>query len=79
MLIERLSAPQTLNNAVDDFFLWSKCATEKQEKEYLRLILGNRPLVVAFQIYSGSYHGWMLKNFHQRCDNKGPTICLFKI
>ena len=30
-------------------------------------------------IYSGSVHGWMAKDFHSRCDNKGPTISLFKI
>ena len=23
-------------------------------------------------------HGWKLIDFHSRCDDKGPTICLFK-
>ena len=30
-------------------------------------------------IYSGSAHGWLIKDFHERCDDKGPTISLFKI
>ena len=34
---------------------------------------------ITFLLYSGSEHGWHAKNFHDRCDNKGPTISLFKI
>lgn len=30
-------------------------------------------------LYSGSIHGWKYFDFHSRCDNKGPTICLFKV
>ncbi len=30
-------------------------------------------------LYRGSDHGWNFKDFHSRCDNKGPTISLFKI
>lgn len=30
-------------------------------------------------IYNGSAHGWKTKDFHSRCDDKGPTISLFKI
>ena len=30
-------------------------------------------------LYRGSEHGWKKKDFHDRCDNKGPTISLFKI
>ena len=30
-------------------------------------------------LYSASAHGWMGKDFHSRCDNKAPTISLFKI
>ena len=29
-------------------------------------------------LYRGSDNGWMLKDFHSRCDNKGPTVSLFK-
>jgi hypothetical protein len=56
----------------------SKCATEKQQKEYLMKLLGNKKLVTAL-LFRGSEHGWKAKDFHSRCDNKGPTISLFKV
>jgi hypothetical protein len=56
----------------------SKCATEKQQKEYLMKLLGNKKLVTAL-LFRGSEHGWKYKDFHSRCDNKGRTISLFKI
>ncbi len=30
-------------------------------------------------LYRASVDGWKYINFHSKCDNKGPTICLFKI
>jgi BTB/POZ domain-containing protein KCTD9 len=30
-------------------------------------------------LYRGSIHGWMKRDFHSRCDNKGPTISLLKV
>jgi hypothetical protein len=56
----------------------SKCATEKQQKEYLMKLLGNKMLVTAL-LFRGSEHGWKNKDFHSRCDKKGPTISLFKV
>ena len=56
----------------------SKCATEKKQKQYLLKILGNKK-ILAVLLYSGSIHGWMAEDFHSRCDNKGPTVSLFKI
>jgi hypothetical protein len=56
----------------------SLCATEKQQKEYLIKLLGNKKLVTAL-LFRGSEHGWMYKDFHSRCDKKGPTISLFKV
>jgi nitrite reductase/ring-hydroxylating ferredoxin subunit len=56
----------------------SKCATEKIQKQYLLKILGNKK-ILAVLLYSGSIHGWMYKDFHSRCDKKGPTVSLFKI
>ncbi len=29
-------------------------------------------------LYRGSENGWEPGYFHSMCDNKGPTICLFK-
>ena len=30
-------------------------------------------------LYRGSDHGRYADDFHDRCDNKGPTISLFKV
>jgi hypothetical protein len=56
----------------------SKCATEKEEKEYLQKLFGNKRFVT-YMLYRGSEHGWMYRDFHSRCDIKGPTISLFKV
>jgi hypothetical protein len=42
-------------------------------------MLGNNILFDTILLYRGSRDGWMYKNFHDRCDNKGPTICFFNI
>jgi hypothetical protein len=56
----------------------SNCATEKQQKEYLHKILGNKKLVTTL-LYRATDHGWEAEDFHSRCDAKGPTISLFKV
>ncbi len=63
---------------IDNFLANSKCATENQQKEYLRKLLGNKRFIT-YMLYRGSDHGWKYKDFHDRCDNKGPTISLFKV
>ena len=63
---------------INDFLPSSKCATEKQQKEYLHKLLGNKRFVTIL-LFCGSLHGWKAKDFHSRCDNKGPSISLFKI
>lgn len=63
---------------IDDFLLNSLCAIKKREKKYLYKLLGSKRLVTTL-LYCGSIHGWNAKEFHSRCDNKGPTISLFKV
>ena len=29
-------------------------------------------------LYRGSVDGWKPKDFHKRCDNKGPTLTIIK-
>jgi hypothetical protein len=49
------------------------------EKVYLKKeLLGNKNFITTL-IYSGSIHGWMLCNFHERCKGWGPTLSLFKV
>ena len=71
------SGPEILSSIIKEFLLGSKCATEDQEKAYLLELLGNKKLVTTL-LYRGSEHGWMAIDFHSRCENKGPTISLFK-
>ena len=72
------SGPEILASIIKEFLVDSKCATEDQEKAYLHELLGNKKLVTTL-LYRGSDHGWMFKDFHDRCDNKGPTVSLFKV
>ena len=63
---------------IENFLADSKCVTENQHKEYLLKLLGNKKFVT-YMLYRGSEHGWKYIDFHSRCDDKGPTISLFKI
>ena len=56
----------------------SKCAANTEEKKYQLKLLGNKEIVTIL-LYRGSDHGWTAKDFHLRCDHKGPIICLYKI
>jgi len=56
----------------------SKCATKKEEKIFLEKLFVNKRFVTIL-LFSGSLHGWSPDDFHSRCDNKGPTISLFKV
>lgn len=78
-----LSKPKQTDNEIialiiDEFLANSKCATEKEEKEYLQKLFGNKKFVT-YMLFRGSEHGWKAKDFHSRCDKKGPTISLFKV
>ncbi len=48
------------------------------QKLYLFNLLEKKRLVTVL-LFRGSFHGWNGTDFHSRCDNKGPTISLFKI
>ena len=62
----------------DEYLANSKCATDYKLKLYLLALLGNKK-VITYLLYRGSDHRWKAKDFHDRCDNQGPTISLFKI
>jgi len=72
------SATQVIASIIDKFLVNSKCVTEKQQKEYLMKLLRNKKFITAL-LFRGSEHGWTARDFHSRCDKKGPTISLFKI
>jgi hypothetical protein len=45
---------------------------------FLLNLLGNKPITLTL-LYSGHLHGWMHKDFHDRCDSKERTFSLFQI
>jgi TLD len=63
---------------IENFLADSKCVIENKQKEYLLKLLGNKKFLT-YMLYRGSEDGWKLIDFHSRCDDKGPTISLFKI
>jgi hypothetical protein len=63
---------------IEKFLENSKVATENHHKEYLHNLLGNKRFVT-YMLYRGSDHGWTGRKFHDRCDNEGSTISLYKV
>jgi hypothetical protein len=72
------SASDKLSAMIDNLLPNSFCTYNYEEKKFLHKLLGNKQLVTTL-LYSGSIHGWKAKDFHSRCDGKGPTISLFKV
>ena len=66
-----------MNEVFDELLMDSTC-TSKKEKEYLLKLLGNKRFFTHL-LLRASIHGWEYYDFHLRCDNKGPTISLFKV
>jgi hypothetical protein len=45
---------------------------------FLHKLLGKKAVKTTL-LYSGHLHGWLPKDFHDRCDKKGATLNLFQI
>ena len=58
----------------------SKCLSEDEvmKKQFIVGLLKDEQ-VEAKMMYQASKHGWMAKDFHDRCDFLGPTITLMKL
>jgi len=48
-----------------------------EDKEWLLTQLPKKVVTLTL-LFRGSTHGWSPKKFHELCDNKGPTITIFK-
>lgn len=69
----------TKTELVDDYFFQSsKCAADIKLRTYLFSLFEYKK-VKTILLYRASLNGWYPANFHQRCDNRGATVCLFKI
>ena len=44
----------------------------------LSQINGFRPQTKLKLLYRGSQHGWLIEDFHARCDNQGATLMLMR-
>ncbi len=53
----------------------SACKLKDEDILFLIGLFKNKDIEITF-LYRGSFHGWMWKHFHDKCDNKGPTISL---
>jgi hypothetical protein len=49
-----------------------------KEKKYLLNLFGNKQFITAL-LYKASDHGFTAREFHLRCDGKGPTITIIKV
>jgi hypothetical protein len=38
----------------------------------------NKKRFETYLLFRGSRDGWTAKDFHSRCDGKGPTVSLFR-
>ncbi len=64
---------------LDEFLINSLCAKKYKQKRFLLKLLNLKELVTTTLLYRASVDGWSCEDFHKRCDEKGPTICLFQI
>jgi len=39
---------------------------------------GKKEVTHVTRIYTASIDGWKTENFHNHCDNRGPTLCLIR-
>jgi hypothetical protein len=51
---------------------------DDKAKKYLLNLFGNKQFNTTL-LYKASEHGFTAKEFHNRCDGKGPTISIFKV
>ncbi len=75
---EPIVAVNKIKKSQQEMLQKSKCCTKIEEMNNLIKALGEKPFE-AKQLYQGSKDGFYKKDFHQLCDNKGPTITLMKV
>jgi hypothetical protein len=56
----------------------SECAIHPREKAYFKEIMTNKKFITVLK-YKCSTDGCSKYDFHRMCDDKGPTVSLFKI
>ncbi len=59
-------------------FIESNCNFGDSELEFFQRQMVGRLFTLEL-LYRGSRDGWFAEDFHRRCDDRGPTLSLFKI
>ncbi len=75
-LTEKLNQQESYNSS-DIFFKDSIILKSNKDKEKMLNFL-NKKIENSELIYRGTRDGDLAKNFHEKCDNKGPTLVLCK-
>ena len=70
------SAPAIDASMISKFLEKTQCKIDDKDKIYLLSLLGNKKIATTIR-YRGSENGWYYKDFHSRCDKRGPSMCLF--
>ena len=64
-------------NIKNDFIDSTILKKNEKRKEYINKIIEWSEFKSMKLLYRGTRDGMTSKNFHDKCDNKGKTICLF--
>ncbi len=54
----------------------SACKLKDEDVLFLIGLFKNKAIEITL-LYKGSFHGWTAKDFHDKSDNKAPSISLF--
>ena len=66
LLAQSIQSKDLLSDKVSQFILNHARINGTQEIKHVRLL------------FRASLNGWKPKHFHRYCDDKGPTLCLFR-
>ena len=77
-LTEQLNEYKSQNkDNIDDYFKDSVILTSKKDKEKMLNFI-NKKINNVELLYRATRDGDLAKNFHEKCDNKGPTLTICK-
>jgi hypothetical protein len=73
---------EAFNYFNESFLSDSTIANKAEYKKFVNHLIRNGRCSIKIStvlLYRGSAHGWNYTDFHSRCDNKGPTLTLFRV
>ena len=73
---------EAFNYFNESFLSDSTIANKTEYRKFVNHLIRNGRCSVKIStvlLYRGSVHGWKYADWHSRCDNKGPTLTLFRV